>query len=251
MISEQARVCVSIVSHGQGQMVEEVVASLLEYPEVARVIVTRNIPEDVDFADRPEVELIENDHPKGFGANHNSASQRCREPFFCVLNPDVQFGENPFPVLLEEMERERVALCAPAVYSVSGDVEDSVRRFPTFYSLLLKLSGMNDSAFRYDVDAHVQSFSPEWVGGMFMLFRADVFRQLKGFDEGFHLYYEDVDVCVRVWMAGYRIRVCPTARIVHQGQRASRRNLRYLRWHVLSLIRYFMKYRGRLPRVEE
>jgi GT2 family glycosyltransferase len=72
-----------------------------------------------------------------------------------------------------------------------------------------------------------------------MLFPRQVFEQLHGFDERYFLYYEDVDMCGRLQLAGYKVAVCPQAQIVHHAQRSSHRSLKYLRWHLASMLRFF------------
>ena len=81
-----------------------------------------------------------------------------------------------------------------------------------------------------------------------MLFRSEDFARLKGFDERFFLYYEDVDICIRVWQLSLRVAACPRVSVVHHARRDSRRSLRHLRWHLESMGRYFLKHWGRLPR---
>jgi GT2 family glycosyltransferase len=83
-------------------------------------------------------------------------------------------------------------------------------------------------------------FSPDWVAGMFMLFCGDAFRRMGGFDEKYFLYYEDVDLCARIRLAGWRVAVCPTVTAIHDARRASHRSMRYFRWHLTSILRYFM-----------
>ena len=246
MSSSSERVSVSIVSHSHGAMVVDLVDQLLECPEVKQVVVTCNVPEILELRDDPRLTRIDNARPKGFGANHNAAFEYCSAPYYCVLNPDVRFGINPFPALLEHI-RDNVALCAPMVISPDGKIEDSARRFPTLLRLFGKLLGISDGRYRYD--RSVSAFSPEWVAGMFMLFSSKAFSAIGGFDEGYYLYYEDVDTCVRLWHAGRRIVLCPQAVVVHAAQRASHRNVRHLAWHVKSMVRYFIRNSGRLPSV--
>jgi hypothetical protein len=151
------------------------------------------------------------------------------------------------PSLLAAMREEDAAMAAPLVRNPSGEMEDSMRPFPTMFSLLLKALGFSDG--RYQIQDSQSIFYPEWVAGMFMLFRSEDFRHLGGFDTGFFLYYEDVDTCARAWKTGMKVVACPSVSVVHDAQRASRRNLRYMRWHLASLTRYFLKHWGRLPTV--
>ncbi len=78
---------------------------------------------------------------------------------------------------------------------------------------------------------------------MFMLFRADTYRQLSGFDEHYFLYYEDVDLCRRLRQAGYEVVLVPQASVVHFAQRQSRRSPRHFLWHAASLGRFLFSRR--------
>jgi N-acetylglucosaminyl-diphospho-decaprenol L-rhamnosyltransferase len=74
---------------------------------------------------------------------------------------------------------------------------------------------------------------------MFMLFPREIFKEIGGFDERYFLYYEDVDLCARLTLAGYRILLCNTVSAIHDARRSSHKNLRYMRLHLLSIIRFF------------
>lgn len=228
-------------------MVESLVESLLMCPEVSQIIVTRNIPESLAFVGGDRVMLIDNTIPKGFGANHNAAFRHCSAPYFCPLNPDIALQGNPFGRLLSEIEATGASLAAPLVISPAGCIEDSMRLFPSFFSLMRKILGGADG--RYPLAVGQASFHPEWVAGMFMLFRSQDFARLGGFDEDFFLYYEDVDICVRTWKQGMKITACPQVSVVHDARRDSHRSSRHLSWHLASMARYFLKHWGRLPHV--
>ena len=76
-----------------------------------------------------------------------------------------------------------------------------------------------------------------------MFFPASAFRAVGGFDSRFFLYYEDVDLCARLRLAGFDIQVVTTAQVIHDARRDSHRRLRYFAFHVTSIWRYFMLYR--------
>lgn len=240
-------IAVSIISHGHGDMVLRLVKSLLSFREVSRILVTLNIPEILSFPQNERIMLIQNASPKGFGANHNAAFEHCQQQFFCPMNPDIELVSNPFSKLTSAIDQSGAALVAPLVIAPDGRVEDSVRHFPTVHSLARKVFGGADG--RYPLVAGQANFHPEWVAGMFMLFRGADFKRLGGFDERFFLYYEDVDICVRAWKLGMKITACPQVSVVHDARRDSHRSVRHLRWHLVSMARYFLKHRWRLPRV--
>lgn len=247
-------ITVSIVSHGQSTLVEQLLADLvrLDMSMVTEVLVTLNIPEDISSkpGDYPyPVRILRNTAARGFGANHNAAFRQAEGEWFCVMNPDIRLINNPFPILIEEGAYDSAGVIAPMVVTPSGMIEDSVRRFPVLTSLAAKLFGHGDG--RYLFAAGDETFAADWVAGMFMLFRTEDFRVVGGFDEGFFLYYEDVDICARLWQSGRSVLACPKASVIHDAQRSSHRNLRYMKWHALSLIRYFWKHWGRLPQTPE
>lgn len=244
-------ISISIVSHNQGSLVNTLLNNLTHYgdPTCIEVILTLNVPEllPIEVENAPyTITVVKNVTPKGFGANHNAAFRLAKGNRFCVLNPDIRLNDNPFPILLNEMEPQGAAVISPAVLSLTGKLEDSVRRFPTLSSLAGKILGGDDG--RYPFVIGDETFSADWVGGMFMLFQSDYFKRVGGFDEHFFLYYEDVDICARLWNAGGRVLACPQVQVIHDARRTSRRNFRYLRWHVTSMLRYLLKHWGRLPR---
>jgi N-acetylglucosaminyl-diphospho-decaprenol L-rhamnosyltransferase len=231
----------SIVSHGHGPLVEQLLGDLKSMPAVrgGEIILTQNVPEpgwNGPPADALPLQVVRNHAPRGFGANHNAAFHRSRGDHFCVLNPDVRLSRDPFPALLDALETPEVGLTAPLIVSPGGSVEDSARRFHTPLALLRKAVSRG---VRLDYPDAESAFSPDWVAGMFMLFRREAFERVGGFDERYFLYYEDVDICARLRLAGYDVRLVPSVQAVHDARRRSHRELRYLTAHVRSAVRYF------------
>lgn len=222
-------------------MIDRLVVQLRNCREVTRIVLTRNIPEASGVVADSLIEIIENAAPKGFGANHNAAFLNCHQPFYCVLNPDIELDGNPFPTLLHCLDDSAAALAAPLILAPDGEVEDSIRHFPTVGALLRKAFGGPDG--RYAIAPGGLAFSPDWVAGMFMLFRSSAYARLGGFDEGYFLYYEDVDICNRAWQVGMKVIACPSVSAIHDARRDSRRSLRHLRWHITSMGRYLWRWR--------
>jgi N-acetylglucosaminyl-diphospho-decaprenol L-rhamnosyltransferase len=241
------RVCVSVVSHQQAQLVGNLLRDMAAFcRDSVEVVLTLNVDEPLPFGTDEfgfPVQLIVNTKPRGFGFNHNAAFGFCSGESFCVLNPDIRLTANPFPALLAELTRDRTGVVAPRIVDLAGRTEDSARRFPTPWSLVAKALGR---AERLDYDIGSQPFSPDWVAGMFMLFRTAAFRAVGGFDERYFLYYEDVDICARLRSEGYDVRLVPGASATHEARRASRREWRYRAWHVQSALRYLLTTRRTL-----
>lgn len=242
--SKMPLVDISIVSHGHGAMVGRLVGALEEFPEVGKIIVTRNIEDSDGVVEAPRVMIIKNEKPKGFGANHNAAFLHSNSDLFCVINPDVEFFGNPFPDLIGASEISGAAIVAPLVLNSLGHLEDSFRHFPTIRQLTIKLFPFKGNIYSGIPD---DILAVDWVAGMFMLFRSTSFEGIRGFDERFFLYYEDADICTRLWKSNAPVIVCTQAKVVHDAQRTSRRKFQYMKWHVSSMVLYFWKHWWRLP----
>ena len=236
-------ITVSIVSHNQGGLVEGLLGSIARccQNDAIEIILSLNLPEELpDSVDGYfcPVKVIRNSSPKGFGANHNQAFREAQGRFFCVLNPDVRLSDDVFKPLIRVLgEDERIGLVAPKIVNLEDAVEDSARRFPTPLEIFGKTFGGRSSA--YKDDEQPVSF-PDWVAGMFMMFPRNVFEQIGGFDERYFLYYEDVDICARLRLAGYRVALCRDVSAVHDARRTSHRNLRYALLHLSSIFRFFL-----------
>ena len=233
-------VTASIVSHGHGEMVARLADDLLACPEVSRIVITQNIAEDAVYPRDQRLEVHRNEAPRGYGSNHNAALADATTPFVCVLNPDIRLQGNPFPALLRSFDDQSTALSAPKIVSPDGVTEDSARRFPTVFSLAAKAFGGHDGTY-YDTTSSV--INPDWLAGMFLFMRREVFAKVGGFDEGFYLYYEDVDLCWRLRRAGYYIVQDRSVSVMHDARRESRRSLRFAKWHLASMARYLFKTR--------
>ena len=243
------KVSLSVVSHRQGKMVNDLIGDVARFSPNLDFLLTCNVPEQASIraAGLQTFRQLENARSKGFGANHNAAFRHCESLFFCIANPDVRLLNDPFPELLACMDDPKVGLVAPRVIGPTGNPEDSARYFPTPANLAAKMFHLGEG--RYPV-AGEAPMAVEWVAGMFMLFRAEAFRDIGGFDEDFFLYYEDVDICARLWKAGWKVMLHPGVSVVHAAQRTSRKNPRYMAWHLSSMARYFAKHLGRLPRIK-
>lgn len=238
-------ICVSVVSHGQVEIAAAFLRTLAKHlpAPVSQVVYTRNIVEpDLPALDLGHIKLLvlTNQKPKGFGANHNAAFALCDQPFFCVVNPDILLTSDPFSALLDEFRDQTLGLVAPLVTTPSGQTENTARKLYTPAELVMqKLRPANHAA------------SADWLAGMFMFFRSSAFRAVAGFDPGYHLYIEDVDICTRLRIARWRLRQSADAIVVHNAQKRSHRSAVYMRWHLAGMLRYwrsrtFWEYRDLL-----
>lgn len=231
----------SVVSHGQGHLVRNLLADLRQQVGVKfSVVVTLNLPESEafldEFSDLP-IQVVRNRVPKGFGANHNAAFQFCSHKWFVVLNPDIRVPAGRTLanlVLAQTGEVVSASMVAPAVFNSSGTLEDAVRRNLTPLSLLRRALRLENKSQRADV---LTKKGFHWYAGMVLAIDSAAYRRLGGFDERLFLYCEDYDLCARMFRAGLELWRNDQTRFIHDAQRDSRRSLKYLRMHLTSLLK--------------
>jgi N-acetylglucosaminyl-diphospho-decaprenol L-rhamnosyltransferase len=231
----------SVVSHGQGRLVRNLLADLRQQVGVRfEVVVTLNLPESEEFLeefrDLP-IQVVRNSEPKGFGANHNAAFRLCRHKWFVVLNPDIRIPVGRALadlVLAETGETVSASMVAPAVFNSAGVLEDAVRRNLTPLSLVRRVLRIEKTRRGADILDEKRFF---WYAGMALAVDAGAYRMLGGFDEKLFLYCEDYDLCARMYKAGLELCRNDRVRFIHDAQRDSRRSFKYLRMHLTSLLK--------------
>ena len=237
---------ISIVSHRHEEFLPELLERLSDF-QVSKVIVTHNLQPRIAIKPIYNYELIQiqNKHPKGFSENHNRAFTYSDNEYFCILNPDITFLEDPFLKLLDCIKEPGVAIVGPLVLDPDRMIEDSYRRFPTPITLLCKLFSKSKKVFQCpDGD---EGCYPDWLAGMFLLVPRKFYINLNGFDQSYYLYYEDVDLSIRAWKSGYKVKLCRQAQVIHNAQRQSHKDFIHFIWHLKSILLFFFKHLFRYP----
>lgn len=245
-LTDRPPLTISIVSHGQQALILPLLHQLARFcgPLIDRVVLTVNIPEPDLLGDAPPglpLLRLDNPAPMGFGANNNQAFGHCETPWFLVLNPDIRLDHDVLSPLLAQAAAG-AGLLAPRILEPGKAAPEQHRALLTPTEILQRRKP------GYGIPA-----VPDWIPGLFMLFRSEAYRQIGGFDERFFMYGEDFDICARLRLAGWRIQIAEEQQARHEAQRASRTRLRHLWWHVSSLLKVwgsgaFWRYRGLLAR---
>lgn len=235
-----ARVIASVVSHGHGALL----AALLDDLDAAlgprdRLVVTLNVPETAGFDRRrwPRAEWIDNASPKGFGANHNHALLGREADWVAIINPDIRIDADVLDRLVAGAGDPDIAMVAPLVVDADGAEQDSVRALLTPVSLAGRLRGRLSGARG---QAGPVSCRHDWIAGMLLLVRGRIFADIGGFDERFFLYCEDMDLSIRLQLAGHRLCQDRSIVVVHDARRDSHRSRHHFRLHLTSLLRSWM-----------
>lgn len=244
---DQRGLDIQIVSHGSAGCVRALMEDIGSGDH--RIFLLENIEHAaLPIAELDDLVVVRNSSPAGFAENHNRLAALGSAEFIAVLNPDLRLPAEVFTELLPVFDDPTVGIVAPRVHSPAGQIEDNARRVVTPARLLCRHFMRGSLAQDYPDSS--RACEPDWVAGMFMIIRRSVFDRIGGFDPGFRLYCEDVDLCIRAWLEGYKVVCVPSSGVIHAAKRASRYNGAHFRWHLASLLRLwrstaYRRFRGR------
>lgn len=193
----------------------------------------------------------------GYGAGMNALKSGLTETYdwYLVCNPDVRVQPDTIDALIAGGNRHpHAGLLGPRILGSDGEIYPSARVFPSLrtgvgHAIFVRIWPTNPWTRRYhgirpDV---AEDTEIDWLSGAFLLARPDAFDAVKGFDDNFFMYFEDVDLAFRLAKRGWRAWFIPSAVIEHSGAHSTRSNAGVMRKvHHRSAARYLdKKYVGR------
>jgi GT2 family glycosyltransferase len=199
----------------------------------------------------PQVRVIENRENVGFARANNQAAKVADAPYILLLNSDAFLTEGALQAMWDLIVcQPKAALIGAHLRNADGSFQASHTPFPNLWREFLILSGIGRLLYGpwYPSRADEHEKGPQivdYVEGACMLIRRDVYLQLGGLDEGYFMYSEEVDLCIRLRRAGWQAWYQPAARVVHLGSASSinRRMHRELDLY-RSRLRFFRKHYG-------
>ncbi|MCC6729999.1 MAG: glycosyltransferase family 2 protein [Chthonomonadales bacterium] len=208
-----------------------------------------------EFAD---VRLIVSPSNAGFGAGNNRAIPAARGRFVMFLNSDTIVTPGALDSLVEFADAHPdIGIVGPRLLNRDGSLQYSCRHFPnlgtgffrnTPLGRLFPRNRFNQDYLLTDWD-HATERDVDWVSGAALMIRREALDRLGGFDEGFFMYCEDVDLCYRAHEAGWRVVYQPNAVIYHIIGRSTDKVPTRMTYHFhKSMYRFYQKhYRERTP----
>lgn len=182
-------------------------------------------------ATHPEVGLLELPANLGYGRAANAGAVEGDEPWLLVANPDVTFDAGSLDVLLAATERHpRGGSFGPAIRTLEGDLYPSARAFPSLvrgigHALLGWWWPGNPFTRAYRNERGTPVEGPTgWLSGSCLLLRRAAFDAVGGFDPTYFMYFEDLDLCKRLALAGWENIHVPAALVTHSGGHATQRD---------------------------
>jgi N-acetylglucosaminyl-diphospho-decaprenol L-rhamnosyltransferase len=237
-------IAVAIVNWNTRELLRTCLRGVLA-EEPAKVVVADNGSQDgsVEMVrqDFPSVTLIVSPENPGYGAASNRAISHCEAEYVLLLNSDTELRPGALRTLRGYLEgHERVGVVGPRLLNPDGTLQESCFPFPR---PLLPLMKRRSGGFSHDRPGPVP-----WVVGAALAIRRTAFQSVGGFDESYHMYFEEVDLCYRLRKAGWETHFVPDAGVVHViGASTQQRRAETLLRTRLSSLEFFRRHHRGIP----
>ncbi len=254
---------VIIVNYNAGSLLASCLAAVCEAPQVAQVILVDNGSRDDSlalvrrrFSREPRLFIIPNDANLGFSRANNQALEKLapETEYVLFLNPDCLLTAGVLERMLTLMAAEpRVGLAGCLITNPDGSEQRGCRRrLPTPWNTVgALLPGRRAAAGRGDFNLHGTPLPSgpvpvEAISGSFMFARRQAIAAVNGFDEGYFLHCEDLDLCHRLRLAGWQVFFVPDVRVIHHQGRCSHARPLQVSWHKhRGMERFYRKFHRR------
>lgn len=245
---------VLIVNWNTRELLAACLRSIERFPsqEPTEVIVVDNASKDDSaamVADKfPDIKLIANAKNVGYAAGNNDAFAHATGEWLLTLNPDTELTEGALDVAVEKLRSHpKVGVVAVRLRHPDGRTQASVRGFPTLRGLVSDLFGGNGPYRLSDFDYDREQPAPQPMG-TFLMFRREALAAIgsteRPFDEGFPIFFNEVDLLYRLEKSGWSCLYSPDAAIIHHGGESTKQVRKSMIWEShRSLLRFLRKHR--------
>ncbi|MEP9271228.1 glycosyltransferase family 2 protein [Enterobacter hormaechei] len=239
----------SVVSHGH----LDIIRSLDSLPQLAKdddfkICIKDNLNshELHDYCKSNNIDYITTNEMLGFGANNNViyeyySNEIKEDDYFVILNPDVKVDSTTLKKAIDKMALQHINLATINLFRNEELTiyDNSIRKFPSLIDFVKSyMIGKNTTII--DKSKIHQPEYVDWAAGSFLIFKSDLFKKLKGFNETYFMYCEDIDIC---WRANKhyseRVLYYPDLMGIHYAQFSNRRFFsKHFFWHVKSIVTF-------------
>jgi hypothetical protein len=206
--------------------------------------------------DSKSISIIQNKENFGYTKANNQGIKNVKGDYILFLNPDTIVPNNTIKNLLNEIKDDKkLGVIAPQLRFPDGEIQNSCRRFPRRRDILYDSIGLskifnNSKEFNYwkmgDFD-HKKSSLVDQPAGAALLIPKMIFDEIGLLDEQFPMFFSDVDLCKRIWDAGYNVRFTIKSFIIHKGGASVyRKRIKMIVSSHFSFWKYFNKYKTKL-----
>jgi len=203
----------------------------------------------------PQVKIITNNTNLFFTKAHNQALKISNGRYLMILNSDTFILDNAFQKLVDFMDKHsKAGACGPKIFNAGMTLQHSSDRMPTFLYGLFDVLFINTLFPNNPIRKH--RIHADWdrnslqqvdsVAGCCVLVRKEVTEKVGLLDEGFLIYWEEIDWCTRIVQSGWKIYYIPESQIVHYWQVAMDKHGRGKKERIFnnSFLYYYRKHYG-------
>ena len=227
------------------------------HAQVDELVVVANGPTSRPAAVPEDVRVLENESPVGFSANVNKGIEASSGEYVVISNPDAIPEPNGVHELVAFADAHpRCGIAGPKMLNPDGTLQASRRSFPTVGGTIIRRTPIRAlfpplrwQRRHYLLDAPTdEPLQVDTMLGAFLLMRRTMLAEIGGWDAGYKLYVEDIDLSYRAMKAGWERWWVPSAVVRHEYQAVidkhffTRRNL----WHLQAMARFLRKHPERL-----
>jgi hypothetical protein len=193
----------------------------------------------------PTVRFVFQDHNRGYAAANNVGVKASAGRYVALLNPDTVLHNDLFTMVVRWLDdHPDVGAVGPQLVQPNGEPQAySYGAAPSPWYMLRRIWGHVRRSYLHRWHGNGPQ-DVDWVAGTCLVARRTALAQIGGLDERFFLYWEDVDLGMRLRQAGWRVVFLPTARITHIG--GSSVGAQAQRWYDRSLVQLYAKHYGGL-----
>ncbi len=253
------RLSVVVLSWNTRELTLACLGSLLrERPRHAReIVVVDNASEDGSadaIAALDGVRLLRNDKNRGYAGGNNQGAEAANGEYVCLLNSDTDVHPGALDRLVDFLiDNESHGAVAPKLVNLDGTVQRACMRFPglltalcydTFLARFWPGSWVDDRYHMRDFDHQSSRDVDQPPGACFAMARAE-YLAMGGLDEELFLFFNDVDLCKRLWQRGRRIHYLAAAEVTHHGGASTKGYRSFVVTWFRNRIAYYRKHYGR------
>jgi GT2 family glycosyltransferase len=243
-----------VISHGHAGELEQSLPALA--PQVDELLVIANVPGSVGRL--PDgAHVLENDVPASFAANANKGFEHTAGDYVLLANPDTVPDPDAVAILHRFLEAHpRAGVAGPRLTYPDGSWQASRRSFPTIGATIVRRTPLRFlfpplrwQRKHYLLDERpVEPVQTDTMLGAFLLLRRSMLDELGGFDPGYRMYCEDIDLNYRAARAGWERWYVPEAVVRHEYAAVIDRTFwsRHTIWHARAMLRFLRKHPERL-----
>ncbi len=229
---QKPRVSIIIVSYNTRELLRDCLKSIYKHVRgvtwEAVVVDNGSTDGSVEMVqtEYPSVRLIVNNQNLGFGVANNIGAKKSSGTYLMFLNSDTVLVEDTVNTLQKYMEKEPgVGIVGPAVFLADGQLQPKTcGNYPVLriifndallLSRLVPVKRYFPGMHLEDDDLTGDTMEVDWVSGVCMLIRKDLFQEVGGFDPDYFMYTEDIDLCWRIKRAGWKVVRVNITSIIH------------------------------------